>query len=191
MQDTKIKIYDKNNIADLPWPETEWGKNVRKIIKPFVEQSPSHFIDNVHTSMKVLLIDDLPLPLTICEPSSNNSYVCSPYCHYVTYGREEINGLNNLPLKAFLGSLISILGKFLKACDVDKNIYVNNWLLPTNLYPRISKEQIETIVKELTFLYPSHAIAFRSINPFKPEGLLEQLKLLGFSFVLGRSIFYT
>lgn len=191
MTANRIKIYNRETIHQLLWPKTEWSEKVREFITPFVEHGPAHFINNISLNMNLLAIDDLVLPLVISETRGGNSYVCSPYCHYVTYGEEEVKSLSNPLLRGTLQALISLFGKLLSYTSIDKNVFINNWLMPTNLYPSITKDQINTITDRLIALYPNHAILFRSINSLSTKDLYNTLKDQGFRFVISRSVYFT
>lgn len=97
-----IKIYDKTNIDELDFPLSEDGIYAKKYLTPYIKNRTSFYIDNVETDLKILSIDNLVLPITINDKEYNNSYVVSPYTHYVTYSKEELKELKNPLLEIIL-----------------------------------------------------------------------------------------
>lgn len=72
-----------------------------KIFSPFSEKGISHFIDNIHADIFVLKFDQNIFPIVVSHENYSNSWVCSPYAHYVSYGKEasglvKIRFLQNL-----------------------------------------------------------------------------------------------
>jgi hypothetical protein len=159
-------LYDQSNIKQLPWPQTADGDYASRYLAPLVACGANSFIDNIITEVRVLTIDDLVLPITINDGQYENSYVCSPYTHYVTYAEAELSVLKNAKLEAILKVVLRFLGVILKCCRINRVVHVNNWLLSTNLYPELSPEQIKCITGFLRDIFPRHAIVFRSINIF-------------------------
>lgn len=185
----RIQIYDKTNIDELSFPLSEDGEYAKRYLVPFIKNGASTYIDNVQTKLKILCIDDLILPITINDTEYNNSYVVSPYTHYVTYSKEELIELKNPLLELVLKGILNILGVFLKATNINKVVHVNNWMLSTNLYVNLNKDQINAITEYLTFLYPGHAIVFRSINSYSCKNVYEGLFNCGYDMIGSRQVY--
>ncbi|QJD88037.1 GNAT family N-acetyltransferase [Cohnella herbarum] len=123
------------------------------------------YVRNVRTRLLILSIDGIPVPITVNDSEYDNSYVCSPYTHYVSYAKQELDLLGNRMLIASLGALLSGIGVLLKRASFNRIVHVNNWLLSTNLFPALAEEQWEAALDKLLAAFPDHAIAFRSLNP--------------------------
>lgn len=192
MHENRPTLFDRTNIDALPWPDTKQGLSAKKFLYPMILNGPDHYIDNIKTSMQALLFDNVVLPITINNHEEpNNSYVCSAFSHYVGYGKKEMQLVRNKALRILLSSVLTAFGSLLKLGKVDRTVYVNNWLVSTNLYPPLNREQIHTVTKFLIKSFPDHIIAFRSINPLKPSGLYEHLMSENFDFVISRMIYHT
>ena len=187
----EIQIHDKNTVDRINWPETENSNLARQFLVPIMKQGTRHYFKNVHTQMKLLEVDGTFLPITVNEKVASNAYVCSTYTHYVSYALEEVDRLQNRLLRKLAKPMIRLFGSFLKAGHVDKTVFVNNWLLPTNLYPLLSKEQLSRITDCLVKQFPGHTIAFRSVNVHAPGKLLDNLQSLNYDFLLCRDIYST
>lgn len=150
--------------AEIPWPENENGEYARAYLTPLMS-APSEFVANVGTTYGVVIVDgEIVLPVTINDGDYENSYVCSPYAHYVTYAKEELRMLDSPLLRGTLAGALSTLGLWLRFCDINRVILVNNWLLSTNLYPALTGAQIAKVSAFLRARFVNHAIAFCSVN---------------------------
>ncbi|CAI6082763.1 GNAT family N-acetyltransferase [Cohnella sp. JJ-181] len=159
-----IFFYDSLNIDDCPWPDTAYGQYARHYLAPIVTSGSESWVGNVRARLVVMSVDGIPVPLTVNDAEYANSYVCSPYTHYVSYARQELSLLRSRALIAALSALLTGIGGLLKASRFNRVVHVNNWLLSTNLYPSLSDEQWSAALDRLILAFPGHAIAFRSLN---------------------------
>jgi hypothetical protein len=183
-----VAVHDRNTLGDLIWPDTPDGQYAKKFLTPLIQEGSDKFVANVRTEMKVLKIDDWIFPITINDAEYDNCYVTSPYNQYITYAKEELHALPSRAARAALGAFISGFGHVLKLGQIGRVVMVNNWLLSTNLYPRIPEEGrlglLETLRDFLIERYPGHAILFRSVH----EGT-DALNSAGFDLVPARQIY--
>jgi len=175
-----IKLYDRSTIDQLPWPNTPDGQYAKDYLFPLIKEGTHKFIDNVQTNLQALTIDDLVLPITINDAEYENSYVCSPYCQYVSYAIDELYLLKNTTLQCSVKAILLGLGRLLKCVQINRVVIVNNWLLSTNLYPRIKPQQIRAITDFLTKRFPNHLIMWRSLNHFLHSSIIETMKSTGY-----------
>lgn len=187
----KIKIFNKENIDQLEWPETHEGHFTKKMVLPIIKNGVSAYFDNVKTKMMVLQIDGLVLPITINDKVTENSYVCSFYSYYIGYGLKTASAIKNRILRNSVKAILKGLGTFLKLGKIDKVVSVNNWLFSTNLYPSLTPDQILAIRKKIEEDFPKHAIVFRSINTLDQNSPINSLKHHAFDLIASRQIFIT
>lgn len=185
-----IELYDAANIAALDWPTTPDGDYARRYLLPFIQHGPQTYIANVHTRLQVLRVGDTLLPITPTDYHPDNSYVCSPYNHYITYGQEEFRELKNPPVEAALRALFVPIGWYFRRNLFDRVVYVNNWLLSTNLYPALSAEVITAALNFLVAAFPDRAIVFRSVDSFRNPLLYATLLARGCRMVFSRNVYY-
>lgn len=188
--DSFIQIYNRENIMDCDFPSTEDGQYARRYLVPLVIDGVPKYISNIQTEMNILKVDNLILPLTINETEYDNSYTVSPYTHYITYAIEELYMLNDRKLESVLEFILRQLGTVLKCSKINKTVHVNNWLLSTNLYPKLTSEQIERITEYLTAYYPDHSVVFRSIHDYSNLGFLEAFKKTGYRSIPSRQVYF-
>ncbi|MBT2291132.1 GNAT family N-acetyltransferase [Paenibacillus albidus] len=184
-----FKRYDRHNIGELDWPDTEYGCYAKRYFLPFMEQTAEHFIGNVRTRIEVVTIDGLPVPITINEEEYGNSYVSSPYTHYVSYAREELALLNNKLLEGILGITLSGVGILLRRARFNRVVQINNWLLSTNLYPGIDGEELTALLDYLARQFPGYALMYRSLCEETGRRRLEKLQQYGCKLVPSRQIY--
>ncbi|WP_228745190.1 hypothetical protein [Paenibacillus sp. S150] len=184
-----VAQYDKESIAQLEWPDTEYGRYARQYITGLLERPAEHFIANVRTTVRVIAVDGLPIPITVNEAEYANSYVCSPYTHYVSYAREELALLHNRLLEGMLSVLLRGTGLLLRTARFNRVVQVNNWLLSTNLYPPASPGQMLKVLDYLRQEYPGYTILLRSLSNETSGPLMEALAGYGCKRVPSRQIY--
>lgn len=186
----QINLYDSTNIDSLNWLDNYDHQYAKNFITPMIKNGTKKYISNVDTEMKLLTIDNLPIPITINNEEYNNSYVVSPYTQYIAYCIAELKRLNNPLLEKTFKIILTNLDKLFKKSNFNKVIIVNNWLLSTNLYPELTETHIKYISDYLIKKYPEHAIIFRSIEEFLPNGLFESFQKQNYKMILSRGIYF-
>ena len=140
-----IKLFDINNINQLIWSDIYDHQYAKRFLLPMITDGVFKYIKNIKTDLRVLTLNNLVLPVTINNMEYENSYVCSLYTHYISYAIEELKELKNPALEKLLTFMLNSLGLVLKAGNINKTVYINNWMLSTNLYPEISTDEIQEI----------------------------------------------
>ncbi|RAL26223.1 GNAT family N-acetyltransferase [Thermoflavimicrobium daqui] len=168
-----LYLFDKDSLSKLNWNEIEQGTFLQNYFTPFMQKGTKTFINNVQTELQLLQVGSLVLPITINQKEYENSYVVSPYTHYISYAKEELRNLKKYWLSLLLQPPLSGLDYYLRACHFNQVVIVNNWLVSTNLYPTLTTQQVESITSFLTTKFPNHAILFRSVNEHYPNGQVE------------------
>lgn len=185
-----IRVYDESNISDLAWPDTEYGQYAKHYLLPLLlAPSVEQYIDNVCTRLLVVTVDGVPLPVTVNEEEYGNSYVCSPYTHFVTYAREELALLGNRPAEAVLGGLLSGIGWMLRRVRFNRVVQMNNWLVSTNLFPPVSPERFKQLMQVLQQRYPRHVVICRSLNETTTRPYLTAMREQGCKLIPSRQIY--
>lgn len=184
-----IRLYDGADADRIPWPDTEEGRYARAWLLPFMREGADRYIDNVQTRVMALAIDDLVLPVTVNDGEYDNSYVVSPYTHYVSYAAEELKELRSPRLERGLAAILQGIGSLLRIGRINRAVIVNNWMLSTNLYPELKREQAERITAFLADRFPHHAILFRSVNPHDHPELYRALGDGGYRMAASRQVY--
>jgi hypothetical protein len=189
----KPQIYNYQTIDHAPWPATPDGDYARSLLGSLVRHGPQRLIDNADAEVRVLIAGDLVLPLVLANrtPSVRNSYVCSPTTHYIDYAKREVAiELHGQPFaRALIPPMLDLLRPLLLWSNFEQVVFVNNWLLSTNLYPPIPRDLVAALRDLLVATFPQHTIIFRSVNDQLNGALMGQLQHLHFHNVFSRQVY--
>lgn len=186
---TLVELYDSSSCHHIRFPDTKAGRQAAHWLVSWMEHSPTRYIANVKTSLYVLRLGDDLLPVTVNSQEYENSYVCSPYTHYVTYAKQELYKLKLPWLESFLSRLLDGIGVLLKASRMNQVVHVNNSLLSTNLYPAQASSLLPEGLRLLRAQFPEHTIIFRSLVPSMNEPWIEALRREKFRLVPSRQVY--
>lgn len=187
-----IRIYTGETIKSLDWPATPDGEYAERYLMPLIRRGPQAFMQNVHnTSLMVAKADQTILPITITDFHPHNSYTVSPYSHYISYGGfEEVERLNNPPVEAAIKAIFKPIAWYFRRTDFDRVVYVNNWLLSTNLYPPMDYPVMSSLAQVLPEMFPDRAVIFRSVDAHRSPRLHYALQQAGYRMVLSRQVWF-
>ncbi|MCP4440366.1 MAG: hypothetical protein GY810_15580 [Aureispira sp.] len=182
-----MQLYQQQDIGNVVWQDSA----EHKMLAAFLKNGARHYIHNTDCQLSLLVDKNLYLPIVIPHVDYPNSYVCSPYGQYVDYGYKEVDiELSERPWANKLSKgAIKLFEKCAPRKYFDKVVFVNNWLLSTNLYTDISIQQLKDITDLLVSKYPDRAIVFRSVGDMLNHQLLSDLEYLNYDKVLSRQIY--
>jgi hypothetical protein len=157
---------------------------------PFIEHGPQRYIENVACRPAVVMGATYALPVTETPGLvPDNAYVVSPYTHYVSYLSEELRLVRSPVVRKALSLVVAAVGRLLRAGAIDRVVTINNWMLSTNLYPALSREDIVGASDAMRRAYPDHAIVFRSLNALTARPVMDALRTEGFTPILSRQVY--
>jgi hypothetical protein len=186
-----MKLYHSDNIDEVKWSSGKDAQDCKRIWSSIIKNGARHYIHNVDCDVFLLSDGELFLPVVVPDSNYKNSYVCSPYGQYIDYGYREVDielGNNLIASKISKGA-IKVFEKYAPRHSFDQVIFVNNWLVSTNLYPFIEKKKLKEITDLLVSKYPKRAIVFRSLSTALNKDLIEKMLPLGYEQVLSRQIY--
>ncbi|MFD0871918.1 MULTISPECIES: GNAT family N-acetyltransferase [Paenibacillus] len=184
-----VKLYDMADADRMEWPDTEDARYTRSYWLPMLRFGSGNFIGNVSTRCLLAKVNKMLLPVTVNEAEYDNSYVCSPYTHYVTYTLQELALLRNPGLETVLRGVIRSMGYWLRQGRINQAVHINNWLLSTNLYPKWQEGAVSELTACLREAFPEHALVFRSVNPATDPDWYEALLREGYKMVGSRQVY--
>lgn len=185
----RVHIYDRTDIGHMDWPDTDDGRYARAYLEPLMLEGTKHYMANVETTLMLVRIDDLILPLTVNDAQYDNAYVCSPYTHYVRYAKQELSLLQRPLLEKGLSGLLNLVGWGMRRSKFNKVVHVNNWLLSTNLFPAMTGEQAVAVMHAVRERFPDHAVVFRSLCPGLHPEITAALGEVGCKMIPSRQIY--
>ena len=186
------QLYTRENIASIEWPDLPDSDYARRYLLPMMMDGPQKYIRNVYnTQLMIAKIENVIIPITITDFHLDNTYTCSPYSHYVSYGGfEEVRHLNKPVIELLIKAVMHPVAWYFRATELDKVVYVNNYLLSTNLYPSIAAAQLEVLCEALPKWFPDRVIVFRSVDRRKNPHVFEVLQNKNYEMVLSRQVWY-
>jgi len=186
------ELFTRETIHSLPFPSTGDGDYARRYLIPLMTGDLQAYIRNVYnTQLLALKSGETIMPVTVTDFHPRNTYTVSPYSHYISYGGlEEVKHLNNPFAEIVVKALMHPLAWYFRHAGLDRVVFVNNYLLSTNLYPPVSSEQLRAISEVLIQAFPDRAIVFRSVDQKKNPHIYETLGGLGYDLVLSRQVWY-
>ena len=149
-------------------------------------------IANARCRMSLLDTGEHLLPVSSNDGDElhDNCYVVSPLTTYTRYAEFEIGRLHRPVLAAPLRGIAKLAGVILRHAQIDRVVQVNNWLLSTNLYPpEWHGHDLPRITRALSERFPTHAIAFRSLNRSSNPALIAALEAAGYLQVPSRQVY--
>ena len=187
-----VELFTRENISSLTWPSTPDGDYARRYLLPMILDGAQKYIKNIYnTRLMLVKVDEVIIPITISDFHPDNTYTVSPYSHYVSYGGfEEVKHLNNPPVEALIKIIMNPVAWYFRRAELDKVVYVNNYLLSTNLYPSVNSGQLSALSEALPKWFPDRAIVFRSVDQKKNPHIYQALEANGYELVLSRQVWY-
>lgn len=184
-----IRFISPQEFSRYTPPVNEQAQAVYHYVKPFVEKGSRALIANVDTEVWLAQVDDVLLPVTKNTTQYENSYVCSLFSHYISYCKEELDIVSVGILKYAFTPLLGLLGWVAKRAQMNKVVILNNFMLSTNLYVPLSKEQYKQLVLAAQAKFPDFLIAFRSLNEDYNAQTLADLTDLGGLKIASRRVY--
>lgn len=146
------------------------------------------WVSNVRTDLDWVEVEGLRLPVTRNRGELDSSYVVSPYAALILYSRQE---MQKVPRAFhFLLGILAPLSWMLKSMRLNEHVALNNWMLSTNLYPRVSPTALIAEARRLREQNPESFVLLRSLNERTNGDLIAALRAEGFSFIPSRQVYF-
>jgi hypothetical protein len=187
---TLLTLHSIEDFDAQSLPDTDLGRMLAFHWLPLMEAQLRERIRNIRADLYIMGIDDMFLPIAVTDFNLENSYVCSIYNHYISYSLAELTTLQNPGLESLMAGLIRGAGLLLQAGQVDRAVYVNNWLLSTNLSGNLTADQIRRITEFLVDRFPDRAILWRSLNGARGEQQLDGYRQNHYRLLGSRQIYW-
>lgn len=163
---------------------------LQKWFRPLIEHGTTFCAPNLKTSPAFLRTARFELPLTVNEAEWDNSWICSPWNHYITYAAEEIARATGPLVSRISGAALRGIGAWFKRADLNRVVMVNNWLLSTNTWPQWEAEELPEMISAIVDRWPDHAIVFRSLNSKESRPFIGSLAKVGARLIPSRQIWW-
>lgn len=144
-------------------PKNTYSEFVKKYFLAMTQDWTKAFIQNLDVKIAFLEVDDFLVPISFDNEKIWNCYVSS-LLGMLEYLFWESKMVKNTFAQFILKKISIFSQNYVIKNKLYENIYINNFLLSTNLYPDFSQKHIDEIKDFLIEKYPHHALIFRSIN---------------------------
>ncbi|NNB96157.1 GNAT family N-acetyltransferase [Corallococcus exiguus] len=180
-----MTLYDADTVDACTWPETPQARLARDYFVPLMKRGSTAFISD-RTTLRLLAMDDLRIPLAINDAEYGNSPLHSLWVRYIGLPVAAVTAETYGAARAVvMRGAMRTLGGMLKAARIDKCVYVDHWLVLRNLSVSLDEAQVERLTAFLVEQFPGHAIVFPAINPANASPLLNTLAARDYGFVYG------
>lgn len=176
--------------SDVPWPDTDEGRVTRAYLTPLIERGTTFAAPNLDADLGVAVVDGVVVPFTVSREREGQSYIVSPFTHYISYGAEEIEKLETPALERPLQRVVAGLGRAFRRARFDRVVYVDNWLTSTTLHALLFRDAWEALVDALRERFPDHVIVVRGVDRRTSAALRDDLDALGARFVFSRRVLF-
>ncbi|MCE9609098.1 MAG: hypothetical protein K8R23_02605 [Chthoniobacter sp.] len=177
-------------VADAHLTDRPVDETLRAWFAPVLENGSRWCAPNLDTQCAFLRVDDIELPLTINAAEWGNSWVCSPFTHYVSYAQEEVVRAVGSLVGWPAALLLRALGAGLRRADFNRVVMVNNWLMSTNPWPHWDGCSLVRAVDAMCARWPDHALVFRSLNERADAAILRALAAVGARLIPSRQVWW-
>ena len=174
----KMKLYDKQNIADLIVNDQK-----SKFLQMLVKNGLEFYLDNCNAKIAILEYGNFYLPLVLAKNDKNQTYLTSLISSYIDYPKYILKN-------RFINILFDFFYKILDFGSIDKVVYVNHWLISTNIHYDLSDIQIGEITKFLKQIFPDYVICFRNVAKETNGTLFNSLASNKYKFLVNRCSYY-
>ena len=157
---------------------------------PLLQQGPLFCAPNLDTQLAFLRTDHCEIPLTINDAQWDNSWICSPWTHYVSYAQEEIARARVPILGTSARLALRAAGTWMRHAEFNRVVMLNNWLLSTSAWPKTAAADLPQILQMLLQQWPDHAYVFRSLNEKESTPLIAALRALGARLIPSRQVWW-
>jgi hypothetical protein len=186
--DVRLEAADALDSSRFAHPD---ARKAADYIRLLAEDGVASAVANARGTMLAIVVDDavvLPLFVPDARANANTAYTSSMYAHYVSYARAELRELRS-PIAERLAAIALLpVAAMLRIARIDEAVYINNWLLSTNLYPALAPAAVEAVTRAVAARFRGRYVVWNSINADTTGALHARMRDLGYLPLFSRSI---
>lgn len=191
-KNSKIEIFDSRNIDSLRWEDYKNGNAFKNYFAPLIKKGVKLHIENVNVEQVILVYGTELIPMSIAQQKKKpQAYVASNIGQYFDYPIEEFQRFDIVKgwKKAFSILSLRVLRKLSSALKIDECVFINSFLLSSNLCPK-NYEEIPKLMTYLKNKYPDKCFVFKGVSPEYNEKLFIDLSRSKFKPVFSRELYF-
>ncbi|WP_045484420.1 hypothetical protein [Vibrio owensii] len=143
--------------------------SLEKMFGLYTNGNQKNYISNCEQTALMYVNDQSKIPIVINDGEINDMYLSSPKVNYIDYNLDYIRRMEKGVIKTMLMFITSLLSYMLTLCNINRVVYINNFLIPNSPRNNISESKILDIICEIKNKYPKHAIVFKGENVEKSK----------------------
>ncbi len=155
-------IYDRSTIGALSSEGGGFSEAGLAYLRPLIENAPSYYIDNLTSEMGLLVVNDKVIPFTVNNQRAS-CYLVSVTAIVNSYIKLSLGLERRSGWRAVVKRAIDAVNPFLALVQIDRVVFVNDWLLSTNPTIRLTEGEMRNVTEALAEAYPSHSLIFKSL----------------------------
>lgn len=186
-----IEFLSAGKASQINWSKVQDGEELAHFFGKTYQQALSQFISNADTKVELVRLDDMVFPITIDSgKNTNKTYVTSLVTQFFDYVQEEIlendkYSKTTKRLARYAFPIIRAIGKR----TFSNTVFVNNWLISSNLYPELSAGQWQALAQAVVRQYSGKAIVFKGIVPWTNSQGKHELEKQSFVALVSRQVY--
>lgn len=187
-----IEIFDSRNIDSLHWEDYKNGSTFKNYFAPLIKKGVKLHIENVDVEQVILVHGTELIPMSIAQQKKKSqAYVASNIGQYFDYPIEEFQRFEIVKgwKKTFSILSLRVLRKFSSVLKIDECVFINSFLLSSNLCPK-NYEEIPELIAYLKNKYPNKCFVFKGVSPEYNEKLFVDLSQSKFKPVFSRELYF-
>ncbi|PMO48562.1 hypothetical protein [Vibrio splendidus] len=138
--------------------------SLEKMFSLYTNGNQKNYISNCDQTALMYVNDKNKLPIVINNGEINDMYLSSPKVNYIDYNLDYIRRMGKGVIKSMLIFIISLLSYILTLCNINRVVYINNFLIPNIPKNNLSESKVLDIICEFKNNFPRHAIIFKGAN---------------------------
>ncbi|MBN8612129.1 MAG: hypothetical protein J0L92_16160 [Deltaproteobacteria bacterium] len=186
----RVSLHTTCAPSQVPWPDTDEGRAAHAYFAPLLTHGPTFAAPNLDAELGIAIVDGVVVPFTVSREREGQSYIVSPYTHFITYGAEEIEKLEAPSIERPLRRVVAGLGRAFRRARFDRVVYVDNWLTSTTLHALLFDDAWDVLIAALRERFPDHAIVVRGVDRRSSGELRDALEAFGARFVFSRRVLF-
>ncbi len=183
-----IALFDRDTVDRLDWPPD--AEATRRFFLDFVKHGPRPYAANIDADCYFLQAADVVLPVVVTDGRGGNSWVCSQTGYYIGTLGHYVGQMDPGMRRQAFHTLQKGAGSVCGWIDIDRSVFINNWLVSTSPIPPRLDARIDEITAFLCGRFPDHYIVLKSINGIEHNTLMARLREIGFRILPFRSIYF-
>lgn len=154
----------------------------------FHNRASQELISNISCGVDLHISSDMAVLVGV-NTSTENSYVSSLFGAYVSYPIEELALIKDEYSRKTAYAVLKALGLVFKLIRIDSAVFVGNFFISTNFFPKKFGSTISQLLPSMVEKYSNSYICIRSLNSKKNIELISELNRAKWTMLPARIVY--